>query len=160
MGSWRDIPSNMDEKEAKSGAKWGVAWSVGWRAAIVLVVSGIGFSVLFSKLGIDNSDILAVATIATTIISAIVMVYLFGMGWYLKNLRENKEWATCPSCGKSYCIEYPREETISESVITKAEGSGKNRKYVNYRVGVKRIYWHCKECGKSGDGEVNYKDRV
>ena len=161
MRDIRDIPSKMNEKEAKSEAKWGVVWSICWRTIVVLFVSCIGFTLLFDRiLGVNNNYILTTAVIATTIISAMAMAYLFGMGWYLKNLSDNKKWATCPSCGKSYCIEHTREETISESIVTEKGGTRDNVKFTNYRVGVKRIYWRCKECGESGDGEVDYKEKI
>lgn len=163
MGNF--VPSNIDENEAKSLAKSDVRWKIGWGAVGFLVVSFIGFGILIQEgLGLKVENYIAVwiiLTIATTIIGTLGILRLFGKGWYLKAMRSYKESATCPSCQKSYCIEHTKTQTISKSVITETSSNSKGETTTkSYRVGVRRIFWRCKECGETGEGEVKYQERI
>lgn len=152
------VPSDIDENGAKSLAKDEVKWKIGLVAVGFLLVSWIGFTVLFAILGVKNMVAYFVALIATTIIGTVGIWRLFGNGWYLKAMREYKESATCPSCQKSYCIEHTKRQTISESVISETSSNSKGETTTkSYRVGVRRIFWRCKECGETGEGEEDYK---
>ena len=162
MGNF--VPSNRDENETKKLAKWEIRWKIGWVAVGILVVSFIVFlcfSFFLKHLGLRDdyiTSIFFVLTITTTIIGTLGVWRLFGNGWYLKAMREWKEGATCPSCQKSYCIEHTKTQTISESVISETSSNSKGETTTkHYRVGVRRIHWRCKECGKTGEGEMEYK---
>lgn len=63
----------------------------------------------------------------------------------------------CPSCGVSFHIKHDNEETITESVIDKYD---KSKGSVHYRVGVKRVEWHCENCGYKGVGEIKYEEKA
>lgn len=136
--------------------------------AFVCMCLFCGLILKFVSSVIDGDIVVVIVTLVTSIICAIITYialnriayYLFGDWFYYRKLRKLKEWATCPSCGKFYCIDNTDMETISESIITQAEGSRQNREYVNYRVGIRIIYWQCNECGKSGSGEIKYKERA
>ncbi len=163
MGNF--VPSNIDENEAKRKAKWIVIkFEMSVIAIGILFVSAFACSfLLFGVLGFKNDDIVVwiILTIATTIIGTVGVWRLFGNGWYLKYLRKYKENATCPSCQKSYCIEHTKRQTISESVITETSSNSKGETTTtSYRVGVRRIFWRCKECGETGEGEIEYKERI
>lgn len=156
------VPSNIDENGAHKGAMREVKWKIGFIAVDILVVSFIGFGILLQiGLGLKVENYIAVwiiLTIATTIIGTLGVWRLFGNGWYLKYLREIKKGATCPSCQKSYCIEHTKTQTISESVISETSSNSKGETTTkSYRVGVRRIFWRCKECGETGEGEMEYK---
>ena len=151
----------MTESESIKSANSGVRWSA---FGIGFIVGFIGWLIfifgLSDNLSNDNFTMSIAVAIAVAVILSIVIYFVFGNTFYVYFLRLNKKSATCPSCGKSYCIEHTREETISESIITEKSGTKSNVKFTNYRVGVKRIYWRCKECGKSDDGEVEYKEKI
>lgn len=156
------VPSDRDENETKRLAKSEVRLRIGWRAGVILVVSFIGFGILIEGgLGLEVENYTAVwiiLTIATTIIGTVGIWRLFGNGWYLEAMRRYKGGATCPSCQKSYCIEHTKTQTISESVITETSSNSKGETTTkSYRVGVRRIFWRCKECGETGEGEEDYK---
>lgn len=161
------VPSDIDENGAKGLAKWDIRWKIGCIAVGILIVSFIGFlyfSVFLKHLGLRDGyivSIVVVLTIATTIICTVGVWRLFGNGWYLKAMSGYKKGATCPSCQKSYCIEHTKTQTISESVITETSSNSKGETTTkHYRVGVRRIHWRCKECGETGEGEEDYKERI
>ena len=92
----------------------------------------------------------------------LIFKFFIGDKPYLEKLREYKDWATCPNCGKSYCIDHTKQETISENITTKTKTDDKGNvtDTKRYRVGERKIYWHCKECNKMGDGIVEYEELI
>lgn len=163
MGNF--VPSDMDENRAHKAAMQEMKWNIVFIAFIILCVSFFGFLWLWKVVFEFEDDyfwsIFLVPTIATTIIGTVGIWRLFGNGWYLKAMSGYKEGATCPSCQKSYCIEYTKTQTISESVISETSSNSKGETTTkHYRVGVRRIFWRCKECGETGEGEEEYREQV
>lgn len=160
MGNF--VPSDRDENETKRLAKYDVKLKIGLVAVGFLFVSAFAYSLLLAELKEDyRIYVWIILTIATTIMGTVGVWHLFGNGWYLEAMRRYKGGATCPSCQKSYCIEHTKTQTISESVITETSSNSKGETTTkSYRVGVRRIFWRCKECGETGEGEMEYKERI
>ena len=167
----RNVPLGLHSEEcANELAKGDIYSNIRFINGIIAFVCMWLFFILLGNFVLSDDGLIVkiIVLFGVSIICAIITYialnriayYLFGGWFYHRKLRKLKEWATCPSCGKFYCIDNTDMETISESIITKAEGSRQNREYVNYRVGTRIIYWQCNECGESGSGEIRYKERV
>lgn len=163
------VPLGLNSEEcANELAKGSIYSNIRFINGIIAFASIFIFGALLTNFISNDNAYREIIIISVSIIGAIItyialnrIAYYFFADWfYYRKLRKLKEWATCPSCGKFYCIDNTDMETISESIITQAEGSRQNREYVNYRVGTRIIYWQCNECGESGSGEIRYKERV